>query len=562
MATALEQACTDGLAAVRAREASLEAFRLIAPVIKLWDGNIGLQHVVRCENEYDWLDNENDTGKGTIKVDSDYEEGQYLWDIKGRRDRGETIDVLVTVDYVGRRWSGFLDEVTIETNDLGQTIVTADFLSDYEQLKWRDLWATPSTPAGFQPFKVFMLGGPTDWALGTALKLNLARAHGRPSGMGWMDPLADGAADYREWPIVLAPLDYETAASRGTVTGLVLSRFKTWHEAAEAMLDDADLTVRWRRYMPGDALPWPGAQISYGTLVVWFENNSGGLTPNTTGSFLGGIGQLVRIFVSSVVEGLGGGSLPIDNSEEAIVGIPAVPEYQTPGYLGTEPKGPYVFYPAGSPGVVMQRATVKLARGRRLTGGGHSMPMVNELISAAVQAIGDALAAIPLAPIPPLGGVADALLKPFYEDTILAFMTVYLVNRAAHLSHFSLYEMWVDGADQAYTLSATLVLREAVRATDTKYSANMEIIDGAPWYVGAKGYGHFDLGNRILVQTEGDRSGRIEAPRVKSLRLSAAVGKAPGFGIKLGSKDPVDAFGRVLKRIQKLASGLKAMGMI
>ncbi|MBM4508938.1 hypothetical protein GS421_03250 [Rhodococcus hoagii] len=41
-----------------------------------------------------------------------------------------------------------------------------------------------------------------------------------------MDPLADGAADYRDWPIVLAPLDYETAASRGTVTGLVLSRFK------------------------------------------------------------------------------------------------------------------------------------------------------------------------------------------------------------------------------------------------------------------------------------------------------------------------------------------------
>ncbi|ASN72807.1 hypothetical protein 7S6_8 [uncultured Caudovirales phage] len=562
MATALEQACADGLAAVRAREASLEAFRLIAPVIKLWDGNIGLQHVVRCENEYDWLDVENDTGPGIVKIDADFEEGQYLWDIKGRKDRGETIDVLVTVDYVGRRWSGFLDEVTMETNDLGQSIVTANFLSDYEQLKWRHLWATPSTPAGFQPFKVFMLGGPTDWALGTALKLNLARAHGRPSGMGWMDPLADGAADYREWPIVLAPLDYETAASRGTVTGLALSRFKTYHEASEAMVEDADITTRWRRYMPGDALPWPGAQISYGTLVIWFENNSGGLAPTTTGTFLGGIGQLVRIFVSSLVEGIGGGSLPIDNGEQAIVGIPAVPEYQVPGYLGTEPKGPYVFYPAGSPGVLSQSAKIKIGRGHRLTGGGHSMPGVNEVISAAVQALGDALAAIPLAPIPPLGGVADALLKPFYEDTILAFMTVYLVNRSAHLSHFSLYEMWVEGADQAYTLSATLVLREAVRATETKYTADMEIIDGSPWYVGAKGYGHFDLGNRILVQTEGDRSGRIEAPRVKSLRLTASPGVDPAFAIKLGSKDPVDAFGQVLKRIQKLASGLKAMGMI
>ncbi|MBM4644937.1 hypothetical protein GS464_21185 [Rhodococcus hoagii] len=120
MATVLEQACADGLAAVRAREASLEAFRLLAPVIKLWAGKNSdqLQHVVRCENEYDWLDVENDTGPGVVKIDAEYEEAQWLWDIKGRKDRGETIDVLVTVDYVGRRWSGFLDNVSMDTNDL------------------------------------------------------------------------------------------------------------------------------------------------------------------------------------------------------------------------------------------------------------------------------------------------------------------------------------------------------------------------------------------------------------------------------------------------------------
>lgn len=564
MATALEEACRATVDAVRDRELSLAAERLIAPAIRLWSGENSdqLQYVVRCENDYDWLDNENDTGPGVIKIDAEYEEAQWLWDIKGRKDRGETIDVLVTVDYVGRRWSGFLDNVGMDTNDLGQSIVTANFLSDYEQTKWRDLWSTPSTPAGFQPFKTFMLGGPTDWALGTALKLNLARAHGWPSGMGWFDPLADGQADYRNWPIVLAPLDYDTAASRGTVTGLVLSRFKTFHEAGEAMLHDADMTLRWRRYMPGDALPWPGAKISYGTLVVWFEDNSGGLSPNTVGGFLEGIGQLVRIFVSALVEGLGGGSLPVDNSEQAITGRPVPSAYLQPGYLGTEATRPYVFYDARSPGMVSQSANIKLARGHRLTGGGHSMPGMNELISAAVQAIGDAVAAIPLAPIPPLGGVADALLKPFYEDTVMAFMTVYLVARAQYLSNKSLYEMFIDGADQAYTLSATLVLREAVRATETQYRADVEIIDGAPWWVGAKGHGHFDLGNRILMQTIGDRSGRVEAQRVKSLRLKAADGEGPGFEIKLGSKDPVDAFAQVLQRIKKLMGGIKQLGLI
>ncbi|MBM4508940.1 hypothetical protein GS421_03260 [Rhodococcus hoagii] len=108
--------------------------------------------------------------------------------------------------------------------------------------------------------------------------------------------------------------------------------------------------------------------------------------------------------------------------------------------------------------------------------------------------------------------------------------------------------MFIEGADQAYTLSSTLVLREAVRATETQYRAEVEIIDGAPWWVGAKGHGHFDLGNRILVQTIGDRLGRVEAPRVKSLRLKAAAVPHRGFEIKLGSKDPVDAFAQVLQR--------------
>lgn len=562
MSSALADRCAAAVAAVDDRRVQMEFERLTAPEIRLWDGLINLQFVVRSENGYKWVDNENDTGQGSIEIDAVHPEAQWLWDIQGRKDRGETIDVLVTVDYVGRRWSGFLDNVKMSTDDLGVSKVTANFLSDYEQLKARDLWATPVTPAGFQPFKTFMLGGPTHWALGTALKLNLARAHGWVSGLNLFDPLADGDADYRDWPIVLKPLSYQQAVGDEVVTGLVLSRFKTFHEAAEAMLHDADITLRWRRYMVGDEPPWPGAQVSYGTLVIWFEDNTSDLAPLTTGSIMDGIGQLVRIWVSALVEGIGGGSLPIENSEQSITGLPEVPEYQEPGYLGTDPRRPYVLYTADAPGLVSQEATIRLARYHRLTGGGHSMPGVNELISAAVQAMGDALAAIPFAPIPPLGGVADALLKPFYEDTILAFMTVYLTYRAQYLSKYSLYEMWVEGADQAYTLSATMVMREAVRATETVYSAEQEIIDGGPWWIGAPGHGHFDLGNRVLTQTRGDRSGRIHAPRVKSLELSAERGKRPSFAIKLGSKDPEDAFGRAMKRLQKLVSGMKSLGVI
>ncbi len=281
MATALEQACADGLAAVREREAALAMSRLYAPVIKLWDGNINLQYVVRCENEYDWLDVENDTGTGVIKIDAEYEEAQWLWDIRGpqgsrrnhRHPRHCRLRRPALVRVPRHRRYGNQRPRPIHRH--------RDFLIRLRAAEVAGLVGYADHPQqGFSRSRYSCWVAPTDWALGTALKLNLARAHGWPSGMGWNDPLADGGdADYTDWPIVLAPLDYETAATRGTVTGLVLSRFKTWHECAESMLHDADLTVRWRRYMPGDPLPWEGAQVAHGTLVIWFENNSGGSPP-------------------------------------------------------------------------------------------------------------------------------------------------------------------------------------------------------------------------------------------------------------------------------------------
>lgn len=329
------------------------------------------------------------------------------------------------------------------------------------------------------------------------------------------------------------------------------------------MLKDAEVTTRVRRYLPGDPLPWPGANIRYGTLVVSFERTGGGLSNSTSGSLLGGIGQMVSIFLSAFIEGLGGGSLPIETGEQAATGQPSIPEYAEPGNMGTNPKKPYVLYTADSPGLVDVEAHLRPAKYLRLTSGGHSAPMVNELISATVQAIGDALAAIPLAPIPPLGGVADALLKPFYTDVILAFMTVYLGNRAQYGSKFGLYELFVEGADQAYTLASTMVMRAAVRSTATQFSAAMKIVDGAPWWVGGPGEGDMMVGTRILMQVPHDESGRIYSERIRKLQLTAKRGQKPEWAPTLGDIEPTeDPLTRAMRNIQKLLSGLKMLGVM
>lgn len=559
--TALEQRCRDIAEAVELAERLQEAKRLAGPTIRLYDGNWRIQDQIRCEDEFDLTEIENDSAGGRLRLDGDLDVAQWLWDLKGRKDRGETIDCFLVVDYVGWRWSGRLDDCILTTDEMGNVIVESLWEHDYGQLKARTLWATPLTPAGFQPFKIYMCAGPTDWALATSLWVNLARAHGNP--VGWSgDPVARTDANYQNWPIVLKPFSYGQALAGGVTTGIVLSRFKSWHDAANQMLLDAEVTTRVRRYLPGDELPWPGANLKYGTLVVSFEHTGGGLTNNVTGSLLGGIGQSISIFLSALVEGIGGGSLPIETGDAPLTGQSPIPAYQVPGKLGTDPRRPYVLYTERSPGLVKCEAHLRPAKYKRLTGGGHSAPMVNEIISATINAVGDAVAAL-WSPIPPLGGVADALLKPFYTDVILAFMTVYLNHRAAHTSKWGLYELFVEGMDKAFTISSTMVLRAAVNATATQFSAQMEIVDGAPWWVGSGGDGDMEIGTRILMQVPGDQSGRIYAERIRKLQLTGKRGQLPAWTPTIGALEPTeDPLVRTMRNIEKLISGLKTAGVM
>lgn len=562
MATALAERCEDIRQAADMHKWSRRQERVAGYEIRFWDGNWDLAHVVMAENDLDVTEVENDTGSGKLELDGDQPAAKWLWSLKERMDAGETIDAFMTVDYVGKRLGFRVEDIVMKVDDLGIVTVTAMLEHDYEQLKARTLWPTPFTPAGFQPIKVYIMGGPAHWAAATSLWVNLARAHGNPVS-GWTsDPLAETTPDYTNWPIVIEPFSYAQAQASGVTTGLIVSRMKTWHEACQPVLDDADVTTHLRRYLPGDPPPWTGANLTYGTLVVSFEYHQD-LADDVSGGLAEGIGELIRIFLNSIVEGIGGGSpLPVETGSAALTGQTPPPAYQVPGYLGTDPKWPYVIYKADSPGILSFEAHKKPAKYLRFTGGGHSMPGVNELISAAVQAIGDALAAIPLAPIPPLGGVADAILAPFYEDVVLAFMTVYLQNRGQYGSRFGLYEQFVTGADKAYTLSATMVLRTAIKATDTQFSAAIEIVDGAPWWVGANGHGDMDLGTRILMQAPVGWSDRVYSQRIKKLQLTASPGSAPAWKPTIGAIEPAeDAFAKSMKKIEKMVGALKMLGV-
>lgn len=548
----LKDQCDAIMRATNARRKTMDRIRRTPPLIRLWDGTRRLQFVVRAEDSFSVEDVENDTGPGQIILDFSTHEAQWLNDMYGRKQRGETVNVLLSVDHCGARWSGLLDRTILEERD-GRVMLTAFFLSDYEQLKWIQFWSSPMWPAAIQK-RLFLLGGPVPWVILTSIFVNLWRKENslwhlpddplNPST--WLDGL-----DQSTWSIVVKPMTFLSALASGAPMGLMVSRWKTGHEACAEMLADSEYSLTWRRWFEGDPEPWPGANIAHGALVLGCEDKSGayGGTANG-GTIWDGFSRTIRQYSEDLYE----------DDEISQSAPPEVGDYRVPGLMNTHPGRPYVFYGPDAPGVVYGALTQSPSKGKIINTGGHSMPGVNEALSAAVQGVFDVVGN--LLQVGSIGGSVDAIAKMFYEDTILAWISVKLLDRAREQGFFGLFEYFVDGAGRAYTLDSIMVVRSGRWATRSWWSSGMELADGGPYLIGDQGQGHFYKGDRVARMIKGDKSGRLYVDRVMSLTLSAARGQAPAWSIVVGNptaqQDPIV---RIAGQVEKLKGTAKELGV-
>ncbi|NKU01711.1 hypothetical protein GS918_27640 [Rhodococcus hoagii] len=197
----------------------------------------------------------------------------------------------------------------------------------------------------------------------------------------------------------------------------------------------------------------------------------------------------------------------------------------------------------------------------QLVTGGHSMPGVNETMSALVQGVFDVVGN--LLQFGSVGGSIDAILKPFYEDTVLAWIAVKLLRRAQVSGDFRYFEFFIASGGKAYTLDSLMVLRQGAYETRTIFSGSMEITDGAPYVIGAPGIGHFDKGDRVATRIPGDITQRIHVERVSKRVLSWGVDRAPEFEISLGGEAlQQDPLVRLMAAIDKGKSDLKELGVM
>lgn len=519
--------------------------RLTPPLVRLWDGDWNLRGIIKRENNasFQYLDNE--TGIGSLEMPLDYFMSKWLVDIDGRG----TTNVHITIDKDGSRWGGRMDEFKIIKDDDGRKYVRVIFKNDYEELKHILAWSNPFLPAEVQFPRLWICFGRARWALKTTLLVNLMRLESSlfmlPDDP--MNPAMWNNFDQSTWWNVVKP-DLEPDHSVGAI---VHSRFKNMHDVSKKIVADAQLSWEPRRYLQGDPPPWPGANIRHGCLVWDLIDKSGWTTGTSFGGniFEGLFHELINIGADGITE----------NVEQ--VDDPNVPgEYLTPGYKGTIPSMPGVVYREGEhTGIQASEFSHKPATDVGVVAGGHSMPGVNELISAAVQMVGDLTAMIP--GVPPLGGVADAILKPLYTDVFLAFGKWKSPQRAQRLGGSHYHEKWAEGGDRAYTLAFLLAMRAGMWSTRETNRVTLTVADGAPWRIGQRGHGHFFLGDRVAFSILGMKPGRLFVERVSELTLAWDRDSTPGWQIQIGQREAEDPVARMAEDMQDFLGMLQELGV-
>lgn len=530
---------------IEARSRSFEKSREQDVRVRLWDGNwnefaevVGFYEV---EFEFEDLD----AGAGSLTLPIDHSVAQAMMDPK----TWPTKSMYVTFDKDGSRWSGRLVNHRVHVSSAGEQHVEFSFVHDYIKLKELLVWANPFLPDLVQFPKAWMLFGPSRWVVATTLFVNLLRKNNS------LWKLPDDPLNFSQWfdlgmtnwNIVVKPVDF---GSDSSLTAVVSSRFKYFHDCVVDVCRDAQLAIEVRRYLPGDPEPIPGKSLRYGCLVVEVVDKSGWNRETSFGGNIinGLVRQIRRVMSDGVTEGL-----------DTIPRVEFPEEYYKSGFMGSLPSAPWVVLEHGPrTGMVSSDFEYVPPGPYQFVTGGSSMPMVNETIKAAIVGIGGIIGSI--LGQSQLGTVADSLLEPLYSDVFFAFQSHKDHKRISEQGWDAPFEQWVDGSDKAHTLAALISIRRALYETRERFSVSVEMEDGAPYWVGTQGQGDFFVGDRVAVHALGMPENQLFVERVEKLRYSTNS-DGRGWEITIGKPEYASGIEFVSRRLDALTGGLRELGV-
>lgn len=525
-------------AAFRSSESSL---------IRLWDGNWNMLGVITGDYNHEFTFLNNDAGTATVQLPIDH------WVTADLLDPGSwpTSSLYITFDKDGARWSGRIETMKVVVDHKGDQHMELYALHDYNKLRELLVWANPFLPAEVQFPKAWMLFGPSRWAVATTLMANLVRKNQSL----WMMP--DDPMDVRQWVdldmsnwnMVVKPVDFGSDTS---LTSIVYSRFKTFHDCVAPILADAGLTIDCRRFLPGDPDPIPGKSLRHGCLVFEVIDQSGW---NKQTSFIGskvtGLKRAIKRVTSQdgLVDGL-----------DTVARVEFPEEYTKKQLAGSMPEAPWVVLEHGRyTGVEATEFEYTPPGPSQFVTGGSSMPGVNEAIKASIIGFGGLLGTL-FGFQTQLGGVAEALLEPLYSDVFAAFMAHKHHDRIARQGWDYPFEKWADGADKAYTLSAVSTLRQAKYETRERFAATVRMSNGSPYWVGPRGHGDFFIGDRVAVHALGMKEDQLYVEQVQQLTYRSSKDEQD-WEISVGDPEFASGLEYLMKRLEHTTASMRELGV-
>lgn len=576
------------------RRAKREKARLEPPLVRLWDGDYVLRGICAGWRELEFEFIENDVGTASLVLPLDHYMSKWVMDHKGRFKR----NVHITIDKQGARWAGRMDQYKVVRTKEGDVYVEIFFKHDLEEAKHILCWSNPFLRPEFQFPKLWIIFGPAKWCLLVTLFCNLLRLETS------LWTLPDNPLDIKEWMgpsfwpgnwrNIVKPFPFFGDNSTLTV---VFSRFKPFYDVAKRVLDDSQLSLTCRRYLK-DEDPHPFGDLmgelnnsvieDLFTLIplrngclVWDIVDRSGWGSETAfgGSLLTG---LIRAVANVASDGTTEG-IDVFTGDATFPG-----EYYIPGFLGTNPKAPWVVFEEGPfTGIESSEFIYYEATDTSVVLGGKSAPGVNEAISTGINMAGDFLTSLinsTLAPggafgaaidLPPLGGVMDAVAKILYEDVIAAFMEFPSLRAASlplpiaglefgqtSLGDFHYYEGWADGADRAFTISALAAARSKFWETRARTAHTIKVSDAAPYYVGDNGQGDFWLGDRVATSVMGyPTPDTLFVERVNKISYKWDKDGPSGWTLDIGRREPQDPVLKGFEMIREINSSISQLGV-
>lgn len=525
-------------AGAQAKRDAMEAMRRARPLPRLWtnraDGAPGLQLMGIARDsiagEFPWKKNQFGT-TGTLRLRMDHHLAKWIISIPDDPDAKK--NVVITVDtYGGKvRWSGLLKYFkAVKKNGLWYLDIT--FIDDLQYMQFMLGAPNPILPIPiFQFPRVLPIFGPAKWAISMMILLNLIRIEGNLWNLP-DDPFSVGSwgglFDWSSWQVLIKanPIDLDDSS----VWTLIATRMNRMDQVIENALDDAQLTMRYRRIITidGETSGVPGVpDVANGCLVLEVVDTSGYYSPDGTatgGGLVGGFARTVQGFASGFVEDV-----------QTVVGDAESwpPSYFDADYLGPgDPTRTWiVIRDSKYSAIETSEWTWGPATAVRAIVGGDN-PYVDQLARLTIESIGALIGYFLLAGFSGLGSIVADVVMPFLVGTIFAWLEWQNHSRAHNLGWVHLWEVLGQGADNnAWSLGAVVALRGAFLATKSQASHVMSMGSGGRWLPGLM----FMPGDRIGSTFE-QATSTIRVDQVEDVTLAwdYGSGKVHEFTAQIG----------------------------